>query len=190
MELFLLHAQIRPFCSRTMNLPKKTYWTSFCHFDTISEMAQLFPVSPPHRVNLCHCIPKVVPRVRTRERNARFSYRFWLLYLRLRISPGGDRTQSRWVNSPRSYHRAMEAVADGPKLRIFIGAIWPNFRKFFERREFKAKQGRGNFHLRNFSRPNPTSVETRPSAFRIVNVNSISTQLNFRYLYYICVRAF
>jgi len=27
-------------------------------------------------VNMCHCIPKVVPRVRTRERNARFSYEF------------------------------------------------------------------------------------------------------------------
>ena len=84
----------------------------------------------------------------------------------------------------------MEAVGDGPKLRMFIVAIWPNFRKYLERREFKANQGRGNFHLRNFSRPNPTSVETRPSAFRIVNVNSISTQLNLRHLYYICVRAF
>ena len=141
-------------------------------------------------VNMCHCIPKEVSRVRTRERNAHCFYRFWLIYLRLRVSPRGVRTQSRSVNSPRSYHWAMEAVGDGPKLRIFIVAIWPNFRKYLERREFKANQGRGNFHLRNFSRPNPTSVETRPSAFRIVNVNSISTQLNFRYLYYICVRAF
>ena len=113
-------------------------------------------------VNMCHCLPKLVSRVRTRERNAHSFCRFWLLQLRLRVSPGGIRTQSRSVNSPRSYHWAMEAVGDGPKLRIFIVAIWPNLRKFLERREFKAKQGRGNFHLHNFSRPNPTSVETRP----------------------------
>ena len=66
-------------------------------------------------VNMCHCIPKVVPRVRTRERNARCSYKFWLLYLRLRVSPNGVRTQSRSGNSPRSYHWAMEAVGDGRK---------------------------------------------------------------------------
>ena len=173
-----------------MNLPNKTYWTSFCQFYTISGMAMLFPVSPPHRGNLCHWRLKVVSRVRTRERYAHRYYRFCLLFLRLRFIPGEIRTQSRLVNSPRSYHWAMGTVGDWPNLRIFIVAIWPDFRKYFERREFKANQGRGNFHLRNFSRPNPTSVETRPSAFRIVNVNSISTQLNFRYLYYICVRAF
>ena len=115
---FLLHAQIRLFCSRTMNLPNKTYWTSFCQFDTISGMARLFPVSPPHRVNLCHWRLKVVSRVRTRERYAHRFYRFCLLFLRLRFVPGDVRTQSRLVNSPRSYHWAMEAVEDGPKLRI------------------------------------------------------------------------
>ena len=46
------------------------------------------------------------------------------------------------------------------------------------------------FQVRNFPRTKPTPVETPPSSCRIVNVNSISTQLNFRYLYYICVRGF
>ena len=186
---FLLHAQIRLFCSRTMNLPNKTYWTSFCQFDTISGMARLFPVSPPHRVNLCHWRLKVVSRVPTVERYAHRFYRFCLLFLRLRFIPGEVRTQSRLVNSPRFCHWAMEAVEDGPKLRIFIVSIWPNLRKYLERREFNANQGRGSFQVRNFSRPNPTSVEIRPSACRIVNVNSISTQLNFSHLYYIWVRA-
>ena len=152
-------------------------------------MTPLFPASPPHRVNLCHWRLKVVSRGRTRERYAHRFYRFCLLFLRLRFIPGEVRTQSRLVNSPRSYQWAMEAVEDGPKLRIFIVSIWPNLRKYLERREFNAKQGRGSFQVRNFSRPNPTS-EIRPSACRIVNVNSISTQLNFRNLYYICVRGF
>ena len=78
-ELFLLHAQIRPFCSRTMNLPKKIYWTAFCQLHTMLRMARLFPGDLTSPVNMCHCIPKVVSRVRTRERNAHCLYRFWLL---------------------------------------------------------------------------------------------------------------
>ena len=131
MELFLLRAQIRPFWSRTMSLPKKIYWTVFCQLHTMLRMAWLFPGDLTSPVNMCHCIPKEVSRVRTRERNAHCFYRFWLIYLRLRVSPRGVRTQSRSVNSPRSYHWAMEAVGDTPKLRIFIVAIWPNFRKYF-----------------------------------------------------------
>ena len=89
---FLLHAQIRPFCSRTMNLPNKTYWTSFCQFDTISGIARLFSVSLPHWVNLCHWRLKVVSRVRTRERYAHRFYRFCLLFLHLWFIPGEVRT--------------------------------------------------------------------------------------------------
>ena len=139
---------------------------------------------------MSHCIVEVLSRVRARELYAPNFYRFCLLNLRLWISPGEVRTQSRLVNSPRIYHWAMEAVEDGPKLRIFMVSIWPNLRKYLERREFNANQGRGSFQVRNFSRPNPTSVEIRPSACTTVNGNSISTQLNFRNLYYICVRGF
>ena len=45
----------------------------------------------------------------------------------------------------------MEAVEDQMKLRIFIVSIWPNLRKYLERLEFNANQGRGNFQVRNFS---------------------------------------
>ena len=127
--------------------------------------------------------------VRTREGHALYSYTFCLIYLRLRVAPSRVRTQSRPANSPRSYHWAMEAVEDGPKLRIFIVSIWPNLRKYLERLEFNANQERGNFQVRNFRRKRPTPVGTPPSSCRIVNVNSITTQLNLRHLYYIWVRA-
>ena len=45
----------------------------------------------------------------------------------------------------------MEAVEHQLKLRIFIVSIWPNMRKYLERLEFNANQGRGNFQVRNFS---------------------------------------
>ena len=83
----------------------------------------------------------------------------------------------------------METVKGGAKLGTFIVSTWPNLRKYLERLEFNANQERGNFQVRNFRRKRPTPVDTPISSCRIVNVNSISTQLNLRHLYYIWVRA-
>ena len=54
---------------------------------------------------------------------------------------------------------------------------------------FEPNLGLGTFHVRYSPWTKRTPFISSASTCRSVNVNSISTQLNYSHLYYICVRA-